>query len=124
MTYTSFTADCDHIYQTIKQMRKPSSFAVLALSGGPDSMFLLYILKKYVEHFHVPTEQLIICSVDHATRPETAQEVEFLRRYCKEFTFVTERYTGEEQTEKAWRTRRHGVLTQTCKTYNANLLFF
>jgi tRNA(Ile)-lysidine synthase len=48
----------------------------IAVSGGPDSMALLYLLR------HLPLAVLQAATVDHGLRPEAAEEAAMVARYC------------------------------------------
>ncbi len=55
---------------------------IVGLSGGPDSVCLLYILNILKDRFKL---NLTALYVDHGLRPEeTPGEIEFCEKFCKE----------------------------------------
>ena len=59
----------------IKTLQEPM---ILSLSGGVDSMVILYIIKKILN------KELIALHINYNNRTETDEEEEYLRNYCKE----------------------------------------
>ncbi len=53
--------------------------AALAVSGGIDSTVMLHLFSRFY-----PKEKLFVLTVDHMLRTESAQEVQFVRNYCKD----------------------------------------
>ena len=51
---------------------------ILACSAGPDSMYVLYKILK--TDFR---DNLVVCYFNHQTRPETVDEENFLKEFCK-----------------------------------------
>lgn len=50
---------------------------LVAVSGGPDSLCLLHILRSLAPRYHL---SLIVAHLDHRIRPEARQEAELVRR--------------------------------------------
>lgn len=60
-----------------------NSYVVLACSGGPDSMYLLHVLKEY-------GYKVVVAHVNHKVRVESDKEYEFLSDYCKNLGVIFE----------------------------------
>jgi tRNA(Ile)-lysidine synthase len=97
---------------------------VVGVSGGPDSMALLYILsglKKELDLF-------IICAhVNHNVRKESDAEKIFIETYCdnNEITFESmkiEEY-GEDNFHNEARSKRYAYFASIVKKYGADYLF-
>ena len=58
---------------------------ILAVSGGIDSMVLLDLTAKYFAEHKIPLSNLIVASVDHGTRPSSADDLAFVARQCEEY---------------------------------------
>lgn len=54
--------------------------AVLAVSGGPDSMALLHLAADWQSRRGAPSSQLLIATVDHGLRSQSADEAAFVAR--------------------------------------------
>ena len=64
----------------LDNLLKDGDIIVAGISGGPDSMTLLYLLKKIREKKDIK----IVCShVNHNVRKESKDEAIFLEDYCK-----------------------------------------
>ena len=50
---------------------------LVAVSGEPDSLCLLHILRSLAPRYHL---SLIVAHLDHRIRPEARQEAELVRR--------------------------------------------
>ena len=69
---------------------------VVACSGGPDSMFLLYTLKNM-------GFKIICAHVNHNVRDESKDEYVFLEKYCIEHDIIFEGITIEKYTNDKFR---------------------
>ena len=64
---------------------------LLAISGGLDSMALLHFFERFAEKkFAI---NFIVAHLDHALRPESCDDAQWLSRYCQErdLNYVSER---------------------------------
>lgn len=52
---------------------------VVAVSGGPDSMFVAYLLYAYRKRKNISLDTLHIVHCNHQTRPESDQEEQLVR---------------------------------------------
>ncbi|WP_334329150.1 tRNA lysidine(34) synthetase TilS [Companilactobacillus sp. HBUAS59699] len=82
------------ILGTVKKTLKKfhAKRVLIAVSGGIDSMVLLDVVSKVLDH-----NSFAVVNVDHDLRPESAQEVEFLRNYCQNnnYQFYTTKWTSQ-----------------------------
>ena len=67
-----------HYLENLKQLEK-EKYVVVAVSGGPDSMTLLYMLEKLRQHYHF---QIVCAHVNHNVRKESGKEAVFVSNYC------------------------------------------
>ena len=109
------------VYNFIDSLNIKSEYVVAAISGGPDSMFLLETLKKY-------KFKIVVCHVHHNHRPESDDEAKMVEEYCKEndmiFEFMKiEKYTNNEFTEVEARELRYKFFDEIVKKYNSDILF-
>ena len=111
----------DNVYKFIDSLNIKSEYVVAAISGGPDSMFLLEVLKKY-------KFKIVVCHVHHNHRIESDEEAKMVEKYCKEngmiFEFMKiEKYTNDEFTEAEAREKRYNFFDKIVKKYKSEILF-
>ncbi|MEZ5856474.1 MAG: tRNA lysidine(34) synthetase TilS [Hyphomicrobiaceae bacterium] len=53
---------------------------ILAVSGGPDSTALMYLVTSWCRRLHRGDDDLLVASVDHGLRPESANEAVHVAR--------------------------------------------
>lgn len=72
----------EKILKTIKKYNLISNGdkIVVAVSGGPDSMCLLNILKNLRPKFNI---ELFVAHINHMIREEAASETEYVKKYCE-----------------------------------------
>ena len=93
---------------------------VVATSGGPDSMALLYMLKS--------NEYNVICAhVNHNLRKVSDDEYIFLEKYCKNNNIIFEgmkikSYTNDKFTENEAREKRYKFFQSILKKYDTDIL--
>ena len=93
---------------------------VIATSGGPDSMALLFMLKK--EGYN------IVCAhVNHNLRSESKEEYSFLENYCKDNNIVFEGmkingYKNNKFTEEEARSKRYDFFESILNKYDTDIL--
>lgn len=75
----------------LKNILKSGDKVVIALSGGPDSMFLTNLLLS------IPNIKIIAAHINHKVRKESEEEKEFVRTYCEKNNIIFE---YKEITEK------------------------
>ncbi|MDD3048836.1 MAG: tRNA lysidine(34) synthetase TilS [Bacilli bacterium] len=96
---------------------------VVGVSGGPDSMALLYLLSQVKREIDI----FIICAhVNHNVREESAQEKRFIEKYCdnNQITFESmkiEEY-GDDNFHNEARSKRYNYFESIVKKYGAEYL--
>lgn len=96
---------------------------VIGVSFGPDSMFLLDLIKEKYE------KNKIICAhVHHNHRKESDLEAEELKKYCVKHDIIFEfmkigKYKDNKFTEEEAREKRYDFFEELIKKYNAQYLF-
>lgn len=96
---------------------------VVAVSYGPDSMFLLNILKnKYKEN------KIVCAHVHHNHRKESDEEAILLEKYCNDNDVTFEmmkikEYTNNNFTEEEARSKRYEFFDSIMAKYNSSYLF-
>ena len=103
---------------------------VLAVSGGPDSLFMLDILNKIKNDKDIALEfDIIVCHVNHMIREEANSEEEFVRNFCKKINIecYTKRidvlnYANNKKigTEEAGRIVRYNFFDEIMQVTNSN----
>ena len=93
---------------------------VIATSGGPDSMALLFMLKK-------DGYNLVCAHVNHNLRSESEEEYIFLESFCKENNIIFEgmkidNYKNNKFTENEARNKRYKFFENILNKYNTDIL--
>lgn len=60
---------------------EPHTNIIVGLSGGPDSVFLLHILKKLIPNYNI---NIIAAHLDHQWRENSYKDIEFCKQLCNE----------------------------------------
>lgn len=93
---------------------------VIGCSGGPDSMFLLNLIKQNFK------DVKIICAhVNHNIRKESKQEALFVKQYCQENNIIYETITLEKKkqvNEADLRERRYEFFRDILHKYQSKIL--
>lgn len=69
----------EHVKALIKKYVAPEEKVVVAVSGGIDSMCLLYCCEQTLDK-----KQLIVAHMDHGLRKKSKEDRLFIEQYCKE----------------------------------------
>lgn len=98
--------------------------AVIACSGGPDSMCLLYLLNSLKIEKNL---QLICAHVNHKIRQESENEAQMVQKYCKENGIIFElleinEYKKERFSEEDARKKRYIFFNEVITKYHAKYL--
>jgi tRNA(Ile)-lysidine synthase len=108
----------------MKELRVNSDFA-LAVSGGPDSLALMHLSKRYALNNNI---NLTVISIDHGIRKESSKEIVWLKKIAKKnkinfySTKLKKKINGSNTLSKA-RTLRYEALSKYCNKKKIKFLF-
>lgn len=101
---------------------KQTQAVILAISGGPDSMALLNILKEIK-----PALRIICAHVDHNVRKNSKKDREFVKKYCDNKKIIYEEFLIKNYEKDNFhsdaRMQRYAFFESLIKKYNAQYLF-
>ena len=108
----------------LKSLLKDNDTIVVGLSGGPDSMCLLDVIKS------LNKEIKIVCAhINHNIRKESFEEQEFIKNFCKKNNLIFETTTfdkkreDQDYNELELREKRYNYFETIIKKYKAKYLF-
>ena len=109
------------LVEFVNSLNIGNNIIVVACSGGPDSMFLLYILKNM-------GFRIVCAHVNHNVRIESKDEYKFLEKYCNEQNIIFEgieikKYKKGKFSEEEAREFRYKYFEEIVKKYHAKYLF-
>lgn len=113
----------DNVVKYLLNILKINDYVVAAISGGPDSMFLLTALLKTREKLKI---NIICAHVNHNLREESAKEYTDLEDFCKVNNIIfegmkIENYSDDNFHNQA-RTIRYNFFKDLTKKYDAKFL--
>jgi tRNA(Ile)-lysidine synthase len=102
---------------------EPFPSAALAVSGGPDSMALMHLARRWLTLTGRGTRQIAVVTVDHRLRPEGGDEAAFVasRASGLGFSHVTLAWEGEKPRtglQAAARKARYDLMTAYCRAHD------
>ena len=110
------------ITQYLQAHREPDQKILVGVSGGPDSMFLLYCLQQYSKQTNIPDSHVIVCTLNHGVRLASRQEISLVQSYASNYTIMTTTHKLPSKTERDLRYRRHEQFVAASKQYGTKTL--
>ncbi|MCI8654730.1 MAG: tRNA lysidine(34) synthetase TilS [Clostridia bacterium] len=118
----------EKVLKTIQKYNliQPNDKVVLGVSGGPDSLFMLYILNKLKEQLKF---NIIVAHVNHMIRAEANAEEEFVKKFCQKIDIEfyskridVEKYANNNRigTEEAGRKVRYDFFEEILEKTSSN----
>lgn len=111
----------DFISKKLNLTEKDS--VVIGVSGGPDSMALLYIINQFKEKIGF---KIICAHVNHNKRLESEKEQKCLEKYCREnniiFEYIKINNWGDDNFHNEARTVRYNFFDEIINIYSAKYL--
>jgi len=113
------------VYKFIEELELKNKCVVAAISGGPDSVFLLDILLKLVDKLNI---KIVVAHVHHNLRKESDEEAIKLEEYCNKNNLIfemmkIENYPSGKFSEEAARKIRYEFFDKLIQKYNSDILF-
>lgn len=108
----------------LKSLLKDNDTIVIGLSGGPDSMCLLDIIKSLNKNI-----KIVCAHINHNIRKESFEEQKFIEDYCQKNELIFETMTFDKKSEDQdyneleLREKRYNYFETIIKKYNAKYLF-
>nr|WP_210302705.1 tRNA lysidine(34) synthetase TilS [Bartonella callosciuri] len=99
---------------------------ILAVSGGSDSLALLFLVKDHLETLSIPPEMIAV-TIDHQLRKESAREAENVAEICRahRIKHIIVRWEGKKPNThiaSSARIARYNLLFQEAQKQNATLI--
>lgn len=110
-------------YQYLMDLLTEKDVIIVGVSGGPDSMALLYLLKEVRKKINIS----LVCShVNHNVRKESAKEKIFLENWCQQNdilfeSMIIEKY-GDDNFHNEARSIRYRYFESLVEKYHAKYL--
>lgn len=109
--------------QEVKEQFNPNQTAVIALSGGVDSMVLLELMRNLPDTIR---PKLVLAHINHKLRPNSDMEEEAIRVFAREnmLTLFVKKWTGHPETavEEAGRIFRYDFFHEIVERIEADYL--
>ncbi len=98
---------------------------VVAVSGGPDSMFLLNLLLQLRNKLNL---KIVVAHVNHKLRTESDEEEKKVKEFCKKNELIFElkvinKFPNDKFSEASARKIRYEFFDKIVEKYNSNVLF-
>lgn len=103
----------------IKNNIRKNDIVVVGVSGGADSMCLLYLLQKII-----PVKNIVCVHINHNIRKESILEEQFVKEYCENnnIKFETITFDKGKQNESILRKKRYNFFDKVVTKYKAKYL--
>tara|TARA_B100000900_G_scaffold288660_1_gene247619 strand:+ start:336 stop:1628 length:1293 start_codon:yes stop_codon:yes gene_type:complete len=116
----------DHFNKLLKSLNSKNKF-ILGLSGGTDSMALLYLIKNYIDNKNNIPISCIPIIIDHGLRDESDIESKEVKKISQNLGFDTQikkiNSSKPDSNIQNWaRKHRRNILFQKCLELSANLI--
>lgn len=108
----------------LKSLLKDNDTIAIGLSGGPDSMCLLDIIKSLNKKI-----KIVCAHINHNIRQESFEEQKIIESYCRDNNLIFETTTFDKKSEEQdyneleLREKRYNYFETIIKKYNAKYLF-
>ena len=115
----------EEVYNYIKNSigLKSGDAIVVGVSGGPDSMTLLHVLKSLKKELDI---RIICAHVNHNQRKESDEEEAYVREYCRKndilFECIKIEKWGDDNFENEARSVRYKFFEELVENFNAKFL--
>lgn len=114
----------DYFFHYIREIIPQEEKIVVAVSGWPDSMALLWLLQKYYTRKKWSQENICVAHYNHWQREESHDEQLFLEEYCHKNTFYRNiQIPSKWLSETKLRDMRHHFFDEVMKDSQATKLF-
>ena len=109
------------VHKLIENFNISSEYVIAAISGGPDSMYLLEVLQRF-------DFKVVVAHVHHNLRKDSDFEAQKVEEYCVKHNLIfeykkIEEYPDNKFSEEAARKIRYNFFDSLIKKYNSNILF-
>ncbi len=99
---------------------------ILAVSGGSDSLALMFLVKEHLETLSVPPEMIVV-TVDHQLRKESTREAETVAKICRvhQIQHIAVRWEGEKpktHIASSARVARYDLLVKEAQKQGASVI--
>ncbi|WP_375640348.1 tRNA lysidine(34) synthetase TilS [Bartonella sp. MM55XZML] len=99
---------------------------ILAVSGGSDSLALMFLVKEHLETLAFPPEMIVV-TVDHQLRKESMREAETVAKICRvhDIQHIIVRWEGEKpktHIASSARVARYDLLVKEAQKQGASLI--
>ena len=116
------------VLETIQKynLKQPNDKVVIGVSGGPDSMSLLYILNKLKQKLNF---EIVVAHINHMIREEADEETEYVKNWCerlnvkcyiKKINVIEKSDIEKIGTEEAGRKARNDLFEEVLNEVGAN----
>ena len=110
-------------YNFINELSNDNEYVIAAISGGPDSIYLLELLEQFQTKF-----KIVVAHVHHNLRKESDEEALKLEKYCRDNNLIfemmkIEKYPDDKFSEESARKIRYSFFNKIIEKYNSDTLF-
>ena len=73
------------VLETIKKYNliEKNDKIVFAVSGGPDSIAMLDVIRKMCQEGNIPMAQIFVAHINHMIRKEATEDAKYVENYCQ-----------------------------------------